>query len=239
MNTTFSQFVHVFLLSLLLSNGLGCSLIGLGVGALSGSKTTVLYSTQLDSLHAGERVEIMLRDGSIEEGIYGGKNLEPLVTYSLRYAGWHAMLEGNEGIMLLGDTITVVRHSGQTRTNAFGGFDKGIVYLQYNGGGHEPVRMDEIESISIAGTAGAAPMARASLPDHADAPCRTRLVLATSVDAPHVLIEPGKVHHVRILRKSYAWTGFFIGLPIDLLVLGMAIKGFLEWGIGPVLTGGE
>ncbi len=227
--------IQISLAATLMAHMSGCTLFGLGVGAISGRKAAVLTDASFDSLRTGDKVAVRLMDGSIQKGTYTGKNLEALDSYALRYASWYETLGHREGILQPGDTISVSRYSGQSRTNTFVGLDENVVYLGYDGGGHEPVQLEDIESITIVHTASTSSTPCASIPDHDGAPFRSRLQLVPSGQGSIVYFAPEEIASIRVSAVSHAMTGMVVGLAIDLIILGVALQDLYSWELTGVL----
>src|SRR3989442_4037250 len=99
----------------------GCSLIGLGIGALVDSHRSKPRSVEgwdLERIRKGARIRLLLRDGSTVSGRFRG--VETVAEeYAARYAAWRGAREAADTMPALGDRVTVGGHSGATDSGSF------------------------------------------------------------------------------------------------------------------------
>ena len=111
----------------------GCSLIGLGIGALvDGGKPdseTIRVGAAMD-LKAGDEIRIALVDSTVVEGVYKESALLDSATYARRYAGFLAGAGAGVAVPLLGDTLFLHTKTGRLPYRyVFRGFGIGSMKL--------------------------------------------------------------------------------------------------------------
>lgn len=198
----------------------GCSLVGLGIGAISDShqKTATLPAWQIETVAKGREVVLSLLDGSTLAGKLEGVVPEPRDEYRTRYASL-SFREGAPRLPALGPGATVKGRNGRSEQCELLGFDPGVVLIG-QAGHAAPARLafDVVESVSDSqGTT----LERGDLVRMASTgaiPLQTSIVVSAESGRRHVPSD--QVRQVIVPAKRHGkLTGFLIGAVIDAAVI--------------------
>ncbi len=194
----------------------GCSLIGIGVGAIFDAHhddPLLLRGWELHRIGIGKRVSLVLRDNRAIQGVFGGLDASPY-EYKERYAAWRAAPSNGEA-PALGDTVAIETTAGKLRSGEFQGFEYGALSLQRKG--HSTADQIAYKQIARASTERGATWDGSRLAGMATTgllPLRSCMLLdKTRIPLEQVLqVTAPRTHHGKII-------GFLVGAVIDALVI--------------------
>ena len=194
----------------------GCSLIGLGIGALVDShrsKPRSLEGWDLQRIRKGARIRVLLRDGSAVAGRFRG--VETVAEeYAARYAAWRGAREAADTMPELGDRVTVGGRSGATNSGTLVGFDPSSLAVRL--GDEASIQERRYTDVMRFATerGGALSGAQlAALAGQGRLPLRSRLV----VDATPIPLE--RVASIQVPTRAGKITGFVLGAAVDVILI--------------------
>jgi hypothetical protein len=198
----------------------GCTLIGLGVGALidrGREPTTALRGSEMLRLKPGDKVKLVLRDGSERQGKLGG--IAPVSPeYGERYAAARQSADG-PALPAIGQNVEIVTTKGKTEAAVLRGFDPGQVLFRTEKIASRSIPFTDVSEIRFEGRrldqdALVAGMFAGQLP------FQSRLLL----NGETIPIE--SVASVSVPRGSAALKGALIGAVVDAIVLAAAASSY-------------
>jgi len=198
----------------------GCSLIGLGVGAISDSrqKMLTLPGWQIETVAKGRDVVLSLADGSTLAGKFEGLVPEPWEEYRTRYASFRSR-EGAPRLPVLGPGATVKGRNGVVTQGDLLGFDAGVVLIGY-AGRSAPARisLDVVESLSDDQGTTLESGQLAWLASTRALPLQTTIAISGESGRRHVPSDDVRQVVVPATRHGKL-AGFLIGAVIDAVVI--------------------
>jgi len=208
---------------------LGCSLIGLGLGAISDSDEADDYRiarAAIDSVETGSTVTIIKRDGTTVKGDYSGVRKRPAKMYSKGYNLALTESDYDGYLPKLGEAAAIVTPQSSFE-GLYLGVDRNFVIVQLkNEADTIGVCLDSVEVIG--GANG----------QHLQGPELRQLVYSATIlsksyvlmwaDRQTVAIPYEAVDSVAVnVSKAGTLTGFLVGLGIDAAVIACAA---IEYG---------
>jgi len=226
-------FTSVLALASLLAAG--CSVIGLGLGAISDSKKPdrhVIPGWQIGTLEPGTPVSVVLEGGEVA-GTYLGTSRLDASLYAEKYA--EAVSDTTLGVSLpaLGDavTMTVERAAGEVDSVAceVDGFDYGVVWIRADGA--DTLRSLPLISVRRITTGSGNELDGAALRTAVSSrrvPHRSALLLdsADPWDGSEDLVIPiDEILQVTVdVTHHAALTGFVVGLVVDAVIVAVVVN---------------
>jgi len=200
----------------------GCSLIGLGVGAISDSrqKMLTLPGWQIETVAKGRDVVLSLADGSTLAGKLEGLVPEPWEEYRTRYASFRSR-EGAPKLPALGPGATLKGRNGGVTQGDLLGFDPGVVLIGH-AGRTAPARIsfDVVESLSDGQGTTLERGQLAGLASTGALPLQTTIAITGESGRRHVPSD--QVRQVVVPAKRHGkLAGFLIGAVIDAVVIAV------------------
>jgi hypothetical protein len=199
----------------------GCTLLGLGVGALidrGASNRTVVADWQVATIKPGQPIDVVLGGGRQITGRFGGLHRAGPAEYAQAYDRWREIGAGG-AIPVLGPGATLRTRESDSKVDLVG-FDHDTVVV------HHPARqedsripMDTVAALSDIGGRTVDGATLLTLASTGKMPLLTRV----AVDTPtrRVLVPLDEVVTVLLHKRTNAGkvTYALIGLGIDLLIL--------------------
>ncbi len=112
----------------------GCSLIGLGIGAIKDGHepdNTTATNSQLWFVQPGQNVSMVLRDGTVLKGSYGGIQPVPKDDYGRKYEETCAQNYGSIALPRLGEKVIFAGNDPTDQYECeFAGFDLGLIMIK-------------------------------------------------------------------------------------------------------------
>jgi len=199
----------------------GCSLIGLGVGAILDSEqpnTAPASMDRLGKVDPDRRIELVRIDSATIQGRFAGLRSVPPVDYRAQYDAWRASLGDSLRLPDLDARIRVVTRTGEYRTAQLRGFGHRSVVLEDAKKGVSEIPLDDL--VSLAPDSGASCLAESLLARWTPAsnPDRLRIQVMAG-DQTFASVSPDSVAQVNLETiKHGAMVGFLVGAGVDLLV---------------------
>jgi len=202
---------------------LGCSLIGLTIGAISDSSQPDGHSydhTALDSIEAGSFIRLVQRDGTSREGIFAGIKKYSSQRYVREYDS-SLLASDYSGLRLNLDQRVIVRTSVKDHVGRFRGIDRGSLLLQ------DAERSDTCTLPLNAVLAVEAAEGEILVGDTLrqlvlEGRICTMSSVVISADAQSLLIPTETIERIVVLpRKDAALTGLALGATLDALAVGL------------------
>jgi hypothetical protein len=201
----------------------GCTLIGLGIGAVVDSHRSKPRSVEgwdLQRIRKGARIRLLLRDGSAVAGRFRG--VETIAEeYAARYSAWRGAREAADTMPELGDRVTVGGRAGATDSGTFVGFDPSSLAVRLGDQTSiqerrysDVMRFETERGGALSGTQLAALAGQGQLP------LRSRLV----VDGIPVALE--RVASIQVPAHSGKITGFVLGAAVDTILIFAVASAF-------------
>jgi hypothetical protein len=215
-------------LALVLSVSLsGCTVVGLGLGALQDSKAPPkakpVAKSEVDTLAVGEAIEIQLWDGTRLSGKYQGLRWENPDAYAPRYEEARGKLAKDVAIPALGPGARVVVTSGGSAAGEFVGVGAGVIRFVETGtemsiGLDRILTLADAEGRSASGTTLTELVAARRLPTLAgltvDGKAGTRTVDYADIAGVSRLSK----------RNTGKLTGVLAGLTLDLVAVAVVMS---------------
>lgn len=230
------------LVALMLITSMGCSLLGLGIGAISDAskpKQTTLLGMAAETVNPGAAVELTLKDGSRRNGKFVGIKHVPVENYEQAYNRSREQRPAGVLLPALGDRITVV-----TRPSAAKEPEK-FWQVDFHGFDHDVVRMNTKVGKERQGWALSS-VSKIIDPQNNEISGETiTKLLATGqipvLAVPVVAVQEAKeltqtavdqIQQIQITNKRNGkLTGFLVGAGIDVVVLAITAASFGDQGI--------
>jgi hypothetical protein len=198
----------------------GCSLAGLGIGAIHDShqKTVNVPGWQIETVGKDRDVILTLADGSTVPGKVKDFVAEPPEQYRTRYDSCRVK-EPAPKLPALGPGATLKARSGAVAHGDLIGFDSGVVLLVEEGHtGPARVAFDVVESLSDGQGVTLAHDEITRMASAGAIPLRTTIVLGGEPGTRRVPLD--QVHQVIVPAKRHGkLIGFVIGAAIDAVIL--------------------
>jgi hypothetical protein len=211
----------------------GCSLIGLGIGIGldNGREPEAATDLLLSDLHAGQLVQVRLRDGSRLEGRSLGTTPVPEAAWAARYDSVRARAVDVGPLPAFGDSVILVRRDGWWIRGRFEGMALEGVLLRARGGRRSDwLSFDELDGMKTSGGDFTADQLRRACATRA-LPSRYRLRLATQADT--LELEGDQLASVG-RNKPRGMAGSVLlcaaGLVLDVMFWGWVIAGLEAFG---------
>jgi hypothetical protein len=205
----------------------GCSILGLGIGAVSDANkpdTEVISGWDVKTIPSGTEIGIILRDGSEITGRYEGMGQLSPQEYDIRYS--KCRQEQPEEIYLpaIGDTITVVSKSGDQLVGRFLGFDYRIMHVQlFDRSETNRAALNLIDTIEDNRGNVLEGERLKQLVFDGKIPFRSVIVVTGPVTKAVISLD--EVHQIQIpAEKKGALTGFLLGAAVDIIIIAIAAK---------------
>lgn len=147
--TTNFLFTVMLTFSLVYFNG--CTVIGIGIGAIADASTpdTLIFSSkQLSSIEPGEKVTFKLQNNEEISGIYLGYKKILDESYKNRYYEFLNTLPDKTFIPKLGEQIIIRAENRRFLACKFLGVNKGKIFCLSNGSNYKSLNLREIRKIS-------------------------------------------------------------------------------------------
>jgi hypothetical protein len=214
----------------------GCSLIGLGIGAISDASKPDEVSIpgwKLETVKPGSEVTLILRDGERISGMYVGTAAVPTADYAARYAECRSRLQKGDLLPALNDSITIFLTNGERLKRRFAGFDAQHLLVTWQGR-PEPARLALKAVRAIQDSQGHLLKAEtvSELMASGQIPLTSQMVVQTSEGKTTLPLE--QVQMVQVPAKKHGkLTGFLIGATVDAIVIAAAASS------GPDISGGD
>jgi hypothetical protein len=205
----------------------GCSLIGLGIGAIVDShqsKPRPVEGWDVQRIKKGARIRLLLREGGEVAGRFRGVETLP-EEYAGRYASWRAARGAGDTMPALGDRAIVGGQSGATDSGTLVGFDLAAVAVRLGDGAPiqqrryaDVVRFATERGPALSGTQLGALALQGQLP------LRSRLI----VDDTRVPLE--QVARIQVPTHAGKLVGFLLGAAADVIVIVAVASSFRDFG---------
>jgi hypothetical protein len=102
----------------------GCTLIGMGIGALADSKSKKTYAGwEIAEIKPGKEVTLYLRDGTVLTGDYMGITQVAETVYAQNYSRFCESCPAVQNLPHLDDKVTIFLNDGKMAAGSFAGFD--------------------------------------------------------------------------------------------------------------------
>ena len=220
----------------------GCSLAGLGVGAVVDQVRATRYdakSTQyLYAISRHTPIELLLRDSSRVAGRFEGWSDVEDSTYAAQYESWRAAFAGAAWPPALGARIRVLTRSGERREGPFRGFGFRSVSLGMRREATREFLFGELDSLVVIGQTARSAESLSATWVSGQTPVRTRL----RVGHPGHRIEqvaPDSVESVSVAAPKHGKiVGLLAGVTADALIVTALVQSFNSSDCGGYSGGG-
>jgi len=200
----------------------GCSLVGLGVGALvdksNSGQSKAIEASQVVAVGPGTPVDVSLRDGGQLSGKYVGLVPVPPEQYADSFA---RSREGNgsEHVPALGSPVTVTLQSGKQQQGELLGFDGHRLVIRESGA-KQPTAVELSRVVrlsdSAGGEVGGESLRRMSLAGKI--PSLSAMAVDTASGRTQVPLD--LVSRIDVPKKGHAkLAGFLVGAVIDAVIV--------------------
>jgi hypothetical protein len=212
----------------------GCTIIGwaIGYGVDHGKppREKPVARSEIDTLHAGQKVEVHLWDGQSLRGEYQGLEWDTFEAYAPRYEAARAALEGELALPALGPGARLVVTSGGSATGDFRGLGPGFIRFLEAGASELSIRNERIASLRDAAGHDVNGTALDKLLSERRVPTLTSVKLRTASGSR--LVPHEDIAGVSRLdaRKTGRTVGLFVGLTADIVVSAIAIHDLSDSG---------
>lgn len=247
------RMLHAFLFTLVLAplaiQITGCSLLGLGVGAVMDSRRPrrdrMIPSNEVAEVRPGSFVEFRLRDSSVVVGKYLGVDQHFTAGYAERYAAWRAGLDSTLHAPTLGEEVRLVETTRRSRVGNFAGFGYRSALLERPGEKPRIYPFEELIEIRTADGAKIKVKQFAELEADGGLPTRVGFWVAVPAAESEAAGErwlghlkrrrPAFADTIEVLADDLRWvrassqssatrTGFYVGLTTDLVGLAVILS---------------
>lgn len=133
MKTKIIWALQLFVLSLIVVQSNGCSVIGYTIGAIDDARkpdTSYVPAWNVKIIQPGSQIRVVLKDGDEVIGKYAGLRRVAKEKYAKRYTKFREEKEGEVFLPALGDRITTTMKSGRQAEREFLGFDYQYVGME-------------------------------------------------------------------------------------------------------------
>ena len=202
----------------------GCTLIGLGIGALvddhSQGKPRTVSPLAVASASPGQSVELSLRDGSLVTGRLQGVEAVEDALYRERWKGSLQALAGTATLPGLG-AVHVRTAKGEADATLLGLRPGRLVIRQGRRVDADTVALDSLTSLGVPGGGSVDGVTVARLAQEGKLPFLDALVVKANGARRVIPLED--VHSASFLSKSGKKTGAIIGAVLDAAVVTLAV----------------
>lgn len=241
--------VWLFLAILLAGTMVGCTIIGLVIGANSDAKQPKAFTVpgwKVDTLKQDAKIEILHRNGIKVRGKYAGMELLSVDEYVKPYSKALARLPAGVYFPALGDSITMVfvapdrQKTKTTLTGKFSGFELGHIRFDTRTGktiNWQARRLSDLVTLrSQQGDTISGATIRSWVNEHR-VPLRTALAIAQGYDTKLVAID--SIQQIRQFAgpKNGVLIGLMAGIAVDVVVVAAIASAPVTGGVAA--TGGS
>jgi len=204
---------------------LGCSIVGLTIGAISDASQPdeCAYSRDaIDSVARASKVIVFKRDGSSVEGVFGGVWKHPIERYILVYNNSLNTAQYRGFVPRLGEPVTI-RTSQLSTQGVFHGINRGYVLIRF--GDYPDTREVHLDSITmVEGASGQLIYGSTLRRLTQEGSISSMSYVTMSVDYEAYSIPYEAVDTVMVtVSKQGALIGFGIGAVVDAILIATLI----------------
>lgn len=245
--------LHAFLFVLVLApfavHLTGCSILGLGIGAVMDSqrprRDRMIPSNEVGEVRSGSFVEFRLRDSSVVVGKFLGVDQDFSAGYAERYAAWRAGPDSAYRAPALGEEVRLVERSRRSRIGRFAGFGYRSALLERMGKSPQIYLFEDLIELRTADKTRIKVERFAELEAEGRLPTRVGAWVARPSASPKTAGErwlghlkrerPAFADTVEVSADELRWvrassqssaarTGLYIGLTADLVGLAVVLS---------------
>ena len=191
----------------------GCTVLGTLTGAIIDSGRKDRTPRSVVKIHSGSSVKLLLRNGSVLRGSFGGRQEMSPEAYAIAWSAWRDTAARGTFFPAPGDTVLLTRKDGTTCSGRLAAYEIDAIVVATQGG-HCVVAVDALGSLAMPGGRRIEREVLRTATRHAAIPLTTVIRLNTKAGTVEV-----PLHDVRGVEgpapAGGKVIGFVVGLGVD------------------------
>lgn len=199
----------------------GCTLLGLGAGALvdrGGSHRKVIAGWQVATIKPGQPIDLVLEGGQLITGRFGGLHRAAPAEYAQAYSRWREIGAGG-AFPLLGPGATLRTRESDSKADLVGFEHETVVVRLPDRQEDSRIRLDKVLALSDAGGKTVDGAALLTLAATGKMPLLTRVAVDTPSGRVTVPLDEVSTVLLHTSAGRGKLVGALVGLGIDILII--------------------